>query len=180
MVTLVSALRHPDSCVVAEMRASPNHNERSNGVMPDMIVLHYTGDGMATPRGRVMSRKSKVRKVERENQQKVARADKTKQRAEAARPKFIRVGGEVIRLMENSPVRDPHCIDCGVDTDESYMIHDELWRAANPAEAGMLCVGCCEKRLGRKLCRKDFPPYALSAFDEGMPVSARLKLRMEI
>jgi N-acetylmuramoyl-L-alanine amidase len=43
MVTLVSALRHPDSCVVAEVSASPNHNERSNGVLPDMIVLHYTG-----------------------------------------------------------------------------------------------------------------------------------------
>ena len=32
-----------NSFVVAEVRASPNHNERSNGVMPDMIVLHYTG-----------------------------------------------------------------------------------------------------------------------------------------
>jgi hypothetical protein len=84
--------------------------------------------------------------------------------------------------MHDSPVRDPHCLDCGVDTDainESYMTHDDVWRAANPAEAGMLCVGCCEKRLGRKLRRKDFPPYALSAFEEGMPVSARLKLRME-
>ena len=29
--------------VVAEVRASPNHNERSNGMMPDMIILHYTG-----------------------------------------------------------------------------------------------------------------------------------------
>jgi N-acetylmuramoyl-L-alanine amidase len=43
MVTLVSALHYPDSCVVAEVRASPNHNERSNGMMPDMIILHYTG-----------------------------------------------------------------------------------------------------------------------------------------
>jgi N-acetylmuramoyl-L-alanine amidase len=43
MVTLVSALRYPDSSVVAEVRASPNHNERSNGMMPDMIILHYTG-----------------------------------------------------------------------------------------------------------------------------------------
>ena len=42
MVMLVSELR-PDSCVVAEVRASPNHSERKNGMMPDMIVLHYTG-----------------------------------------------------------------------------------------------------------------------------------------
>ena len=42
MVALVSAMR-PDSCVVAEVRASPNHGERKLGAKPDMIVLHYTG-----------------------------------------------------------------------------------------------------------------------------------------
>ncbi len=42
MVALVSALR-PDSCVVAEVRLSPNHGERKLGGKPDMIVLHYTG-----------------------------------------------------------------------------------------------------------------------------------------
>jgi N-acetylmuramoyl-L-alanine amidase len=42
MVSLVSELR-PDSCVVAEVRASPNHNERKNDMEPDTIVLHYTG-----------------------------------------------------------------------------------------------------------------------------------------
>jgi N-acetylmuramoyl-L-alanine amidase len=38
----VSELR-PDSSLVAEVRPSPNHGERQGGVMPDMIVLHYTG-----------------------------------------------------------------------------------------------------------------------------------------
>jgi N-acetylmuramoyl-L-alanine amidase len=42
MVVLVSELR-PDSCVVAEVRPSPNHSEREDGALPDMIVLHYTG-----------------------------------------------------------------------------------------------------------------------------------------
>jgi N-acetylmuramoyl-L-alanine amidase len=42
MVTLVSAMR-PDSCVVAEVRPSPNHGERKLNAKPDMIVLHYTG-----------------------------------------------------------------------------------------------------------------------------------------
>jgi hypothetical protein len=86
-----------------------------------------------------------------------------------------------IKPMKNDAVRNPHCVDCGIDTDainESYMIHDEVWRAANPAEAGMLCVGCCEKRLGRTLRRDDFRPYALSAFDAGMPASERLKSRI--
>ena len=39
---LVSELR-PDSSVVAEVRPSPNHSERKNGMSPDMILLHYTG-----------------------------------------------------------------------------------------------------------------------------------------
>jgi hypothetical protein len=88
---------------------------------------------------------------------------------------------EEVRLMKNSAVRDPRCMDCGVDTDaidESYMVHDDLWRAAVPSEAGMLCVGCFEKRLGRRLKRDDFRPYALSALEEGMSVSDRLRERM--
>jgi N-acetylmuramoyl-L-alanine amidase len=39
---LVSELRS-DSCVVAEVRPSPNHSERKDGALPNMIVLHYTG-----------------------------------------------------------------------------------------------------------------------------------------
>jgi N-acetylmuramoyl-L-alanine amidase len=42
MVMFVSEFR-PDSCVVAEVRASPNHGERKNGADPNMLVLHYTG-----------------------------------------------------------------------------------------------------------------------------------------
>ena len=42
MVALVSALR-PDSCVVAEVRESPNHGERRGDPKLDMILLHYTG-----------------------------------------------------------------------------------------------------------------------------------------
>jgi len=33
----------PDSCLVAEVVASPNHGERKDARRPDMIVLHYTG-----------------------------------------------------------------------------------------------------------------------------------------
>jgi N-acetylmuramoyl-L-alanine amidase len=32
-----------ESVVVAEVRPSPNHNERQDGRRPDMIILHYTG-----------------------------------------------------------------------------------------------------------------------------------------
>ncbi len=33
----------PDSCVVAEVVPSPNHGERKDERLPDMILLHYTG-----------------------------------------------------------------------------------------------------------------------------------------
>jgi N-acetylmuramoyl-L-alanine amidase len=42
MVMLVSEFR-PDSCVVAEVKPSPNHGERARGSKIDMLVLHYTG-----------------------------------------------------------------------------------------------------------------------------------------
>jgi len=34
---------HPDSSLVAEVKASPNHGERKGGANIDMLVLHYTG-----------------------------------------------------------------------------------------------------------------------------------------
>ena len=42
MVILTSEF-HPDSYVVAEVRASPNYGERRAGSNIDMLVLHYTG-----------------------------------------------------------------------------------------------------------------------------------------
>src|SRR5262245_31167480 len=40
---MVASELRPESSVVAEVRPSPNHNERKGGGAPDMIVLHYTG-----------------------------------------------------------------------------------------------------------------------------------------
>lgn len=91
-----------------------------------------------------------------------------------------------IALMKDDPIRNPICMDCGVDTDasdEDYMVLDELWRTAHPTEAGRLCAGCLEARLGRRLRRADFPRYVLSAFDAApveMPVSDRLKDRLRL
>ncbi len=33
----------PDSFIVSDIVASPNHDERKDGMPPDMVVLHYTG-----------------------------------------------------------------------------------------------------------------------------------------
>ena len=87
---------------------------------------------------------------------------------------------EAIRLMADCKHRDPYCLDCGVDTNainENYMVVDDLWHGALPSEAGALCVGCIEKRLGRKLRRDDFAKFALTAFADGLPVSKRLRDR---
>jgi hypothetical protein len=72
-----------------------------------------------------------------------------------------RVKIERVRLMAGNGAR----LDCDADTDainEFYLLHDRLWRRVNPAEAGMLCLSCCEQRLGRKLRRADFKRLSLS------------------
>ena len=52
------------------------------------------------------------------------------------------------------------CVDCKIDTEkisERYMVHMELWLTVMPShDAGMLCIGCLEARLGRKLRQEDF------------------------
>lgn len=50
------------------------------------------------------------------------------------------------------------CVDCGVNTlkiNEYYMVENRLWDVYGPAR-GMLCIGCLEKRIGRKLVPSDF------------------------
>jgi hypothetical protein len=52
------------------------------------------------------------------------------------------------------------CIDCGIDTiaiGEFYAVCDTVWARSGLGENdGMLCVGCLERRIGRKLRRADF------------------------
>jgi hypothetical protein len=51
------------------------------------------------------------------------------------------------------------CLDCGVDTvalGEYYALHEDVWLRAHPAGEGMLCIGCVERRLGRRLNALDF------------------------
>jgi N-acetylmuramoyl-L-alanine amidase len=54
-------LFQPDTFVVSDVSVSPNHDERKNGMSPDMILLHYTGmqDEQAALT-RLCSRESKV------------------------------------------------------------------------------------------------------------------------
>jgi len=56
----------------------------------------------------------------------------------------------------------PNCADCGLDTvvaGEWYDVHDEIWLQANVANVSsrqILCIGCLEKRIGRRLTPRDF------------------------
>lgn len=57
------------------------------------------------------------------------------------------------------------CVDCNVDTGkihEHYFIHTDLWLTALNSKVGMLCIGCLENRLGRKLNREDFPSVSIN------------------
>lgn len=51
------------------------------------------------------------------------------------------------------------CADCRTDVvgiHEWYMVHDQVWQAAGMCNFGFLCIGCLEKRLGRRLAAADF------------------------
>lgn len=51
------------------------------------------------------------------------------------------------------------CLDCRRDVkalNELYMVFDSVWYEVNETHKGMLCVGCFETRLGRKLVPGDF------------------------
>jgi hypothetical protein len=63
------------------------------------------------------------------------------------------------------------------DEDEVYIVKDKLWKAAGMTPwGGCLCVGCLERRIGRKLKPKDFERGHVFN-DPGMPCTDRLRDR---
>jgi hypothetical protein len=72
------------------------------------------------------------------------------------------------------------CIDCGSDFDEWYMVEDAVWAASGLApDGGKLCIGCLERRLGRKLKRDDFKSNLLNC-KTGDWESLRLRDRLRL
>lgn len=50
------------------------------------------------------------------------------------------------------------CADCPVDTNQNgeyYMVTHNIWGRYGAGD-GMLCIGCLETRMGRKLDKYDF------------------------
>ncbi len=72
------------------------------------------------------------------------------------------------------------CLDCKHDTfrNEYYMLHDAVWQAANPKSRGMLCIGCLERRIDRRLCPHDFVDAAINNPAQPLLKSARLLSRI--
>jgi hypothetical protein len=58
-------------------------------------------------------------------------------------------------------------VDCSISTraiHEYYSVTDELWSRYGPA-VGMLCIGCLETRLGRRLVPADFTDAPINTLD---------------
>jgi hypothetical protein len=72
-------------------------------------------------------------------------------------PRAIKERENIARARANS-----RCLDCRSETTfvkgnwEYYMIHNAIWLKANPQINGMLCIGCLENRIGRRLIPDDF------------------------
>lgn len=84
-----------------------------------------------------------------------------------------------LRLFDIPPCRgigdDPYCVGCGVHTikiGEFYMVHADAW-PLDPL-GGMLCIGCLEEGIGRRLSPADFSDVAINR--DGC-ASARLRSR---
>jgi hypothetical protein len=64
---------------------------------------------------------------------------------------FTAALGDVVSFCWTLIERDFRCADCGYDIwDETYKVADGLW-AAEGNVAGVLCIGCLERRLGQQL-----------------------------
>jgi hypothetical protein len=53
---------------------------------------------------------------------------------------------------------------------EMFFVHDHVWRAAGMTDwSGCLCVGCLEKRIGRRLTPDDFSNHVFNTSFPGTP-----------
>jgi len=70
----------------------------------------------------------------------------------------------------------PVCKDCGIDTvnaREWFMLRDDVWAQAAESDA-LLCIGCFEARLGRRLAPGDFTDVPLNQCRGSVRMRSRL------
>lgn len=72
-----------------------------------------------------------------------------------------------------------NCVDCGDNTQlEHYFVRNSVWfEEAGMEEEGMLCVGCLEARIGRRLEGSDFTDAHIND-PRTHPMSMRLLSRL--
>lgn len=65
---------------------------------------------------------------------------------------------------------------------EYYMLKDDIWKQiTKDSPAHMLCIGCVEYRLGRKLTKEDFAQVPINSLDYQFIIrTERLKNRLDI
>lgn len=84
------------------------------------------------------------------------------------------------RVVSGKSRRKFLCIDCRIDTGkigEFYFIETGTWLSVMSTIKGMLCVGCIEARLGRKLVPDDFTSATVNSPKYGVK-SLRLMSRL--
>lgn len=71
------------------------------------------------------------------------------------------------------------CVDCSENTSyEHYFAKNDVWFGlANMGEIGMLCVGCLELRIGRRLTPEDFTDAHIND-PKTHPMTDRLRSRI--
>ena len=70
-------------------------------------------------------------------------------------PKSVDIGDEVFNKSEENRFT---CYDCGEQDYNMYMVNDDLWKKYGN-EKLTLCKSCLEKRMGRKLTKKDISQH---------------------
>ncbi len=97
------------------------------------------------------------------------------------------------RVKGLNPNMDFGCMVCDYDcVNEFYMVHDHLWQVAieglptptmrmiggRITGGSLLCIGCLEKRLGRKLTAADFSKAPCNHDRDEYDTSSRLANRL--
>lgn len=80
---------------------------------------------------------------------------------------------------EDHNKRNYDCVDCGMNTDkggEYYSVHCNVWNAGG-GKRNLLCIGCLEKRIGRKLEANDFRDCRVNTDTTGKHANRSDRLR---
>jgi hypothetical protein len=81
-------------------------------------------------------------------------------------------------VLDRAAVANLACVDCNANTaaiGEYYMVWPDVWAKSGLAsDDGMLCIGCLEQRLGRRLAMHDFTAAPVNFEHVGSRLRERL------